>query len=153
MACEVHLLCAILKTHKQVSMILMMVCPKSGFHDSSVHLISNLDSTVITLADWCALFHLAAMLYRLTSQSGTTTSPLMHPVSRPSIVRSLTTRVVGLVDLLRCFLLSMSNRARGELHLPYKQLCEFMTCAVLGTASALFLFPAIQIGYSLSTTT
>jgi hypothetical protein len=54
MAYEVHLLCAILKILMQVSMMLMMVCPKSGFLNSSAHLISNLDSTVITLADWCA---------------------------------------------------------------------------------------------------
>lgn len=31
MACEVHLLCAIPTIHKQVSMILTMVCPKSSF--------------------------------------------------------------------------------------------------------------------------
>ena len=54
MAYEVHLSCAILKILMQVSMMSMMVCPESGFLDSSAHLITNLDSTVITLADWCA---------------------------------------------------------------------------------------------------
>ena len=152
MAFEVHLLCAILKIHKQVSMILMMACPKSGFLNTDAQLIFNLDSTVITLADWCASSTLLRLLYRLTSQSGTTTSPPMDPLSRSSIVRLLTARVVGLVDPLRLFLSSMSNRGRGELHVPCQQLCEFMTSAV-GTASALFPFPAIQIGYSPSTTT
>ena len=57
MACEVHLLYAILKIHKQVSMMLMMVCLKSGSLNTSAQLISNLDTTIITLADWCALFY------------------------------------------------------------------------------------------------
>ena len=54
MAYEVRLSCAILKILMQVSMMSMMVCPESGFLNSSAHLITNLDSTVITLADWCA---------------------------------------------------------------------------------------------------
>ena len=70
----------------------------------------------------------------------------MPLVSRPSTVRSLTARVVGLVDLLLRLLLSMFNRARGELHLPATELCEFMTC-VIDTASVLFRFPATRIGY------
>jgi hypothetical protein len=54
MAYEVHLLCVILKIHMQVSMMLMMVCPDTSLLNSSAYLITNLDSTVITLADWCA---------------------------------------------------------------------------------------------------
>ena len=108
MACVVRLLFAILKIHMQVFMMSMMACPKSGFVHTNAWLISNLDSTIITLADWCALLygpHCYTLQGRLTSQSGTTMSPSKHPLPRYSIVRSLTARVAILVDLLRRLLL------------------------------------------------
>ena len=63
---------------------------------------------------------LTSLVYRTTSQSGTTSSPTKHPLSRNSIVRSSMAWVVMLVDLLRRLLLSMSYRGGGELH----QLCH-----------------------------